>query len=229
MTIRLTPKQYKTLAKMAWLSERLAVGSELQESETVSQILALSKLIYEKAGDFDAGDMFPAPGDARPAGPRIGADSRQNDKNETDGNAGISEGTRFTEAIESELFGILEWYEEYSFWDLLEDRLAMRDVSDDRTEAQWNWLPDSEKDRIYYKHLDFYYEEFAENGVMNLRLVAPDPDKPRIPYGWSEEGSAEPAARDTEEPDRPASPRGRQGKIIEFPGSPKAPPKKPRE
>ena len=227
MTLRLTPKQYRTLLKMAWMASRVSQGSELQDSDTITQILDLTDHLCTLAPQFDADDMFDRVEES--------ADTPE----EFRGGPPLPLTVRLKPDLEEELLSIIEWFEEFSFWDILEDRMAMRDISEERTEAQWNWLPEAEKDRIYDKYLDFYYEEFSEAGISNLRLVPPEPGKPRIPLGW---GDGSPSGAD---PASPAAPDGsvhspadksrRPAKIIEFPGGkggpdsgPGKPPKKPK-
>lgn len=206
MTIRLTPRQYRTLVKMAWLASRVAHGSEQHESDTVRSILELADTICNLAGDFQAEDMFepvPPNPDEEPA-PEFSVGGPE------------PLAVRLTEELEEEMAGIIEWFEEYSFWEILEDRLAMRDISEERSEAQWNWLPDSEKDRLYNQFVDFYFEEFAESGLASLRLVPPQPGDGPKPEPWSGAPAPEPE---------------RGGKIIDFPkgGRPDGKPgKKPR-
>ena len=210
MTLRLTPKQYRSLVKMAWIASRVAQGSELQESESVDQIMEVTDLLCTAAPDFAAEDMFDtvaeteAPVEFRVAEPTALV-------------------VRLKPEIEEELQSMIEWFEEFSFWDVLEDRLAMRDISEERTEAQWNWLPDAEKDRIYDKYLDYYFEEFSENGISNLQLVPPEPGKPRIPLGWGEGSPADPASPHQAPGDKVKRP----AKIIEFPGGDRSGPGKP--
>jgi hypothetical protein len=229
MTLRLTPKQYKTLIKMAWIASRVSQGSEQQESDTVEQILQLTDHLCTAAADFGANDLF------------------ETVESQTDSGPAFSVGNpppltvRLKPELEDELLSIIEWFEEFSFWDILEDRLAMRDISEERTEAQWNWLPDAEKDRIYDKYQNYYFEEFSEAGIGNLRLVQPEPGKPRVPLGWgdgnADSGSDVGPSLATPGSHDPASPGRRPAKIIEFPGggpgSPRGPdgkpPKKPRE
>jgi len=223
MTIRLTPRQYRTLVKMAWLASRVAHGAEVTDSDTVTGILDLTDFLCNLAPSFGAEDMFETV--------TIPTDIVE----ESDFSVGTTPPVtvRLETSVEEELLSLVEWFEEYSFWEILEDRLAMRDISEERTEAQWNWLPDAEKDRIYNKYVDFYFEEFAETGVSSLRLIQPEPGTSPIPLGWGD-GSA------TSLPDSPTAEPGiekrlRSGKIIEFPGigrpvgSPDGkPPKKPR-
>ncbi len=209
MTLRLTPKQYKTLVKMAWISSRVAQGSEQPDSDTVENILQLTDHICSAAPDFDAEDLFEM------------VESTDNTGSDFSVGTPPPLSIRLNSAIESELLSIIEWFEEFSFWDVLEDRLAMRDIAEERSEAQWNWLPEAEKDRIYDKYLEYYFEAFSETGVASLRLVEPKPGQPRTPLGWSDGSSPEKPAPGTEPGHRPA-------KIIEFPGSSDGkPPKKP--
>jgi len=223
MTVRLTPRQYRTLVKMAWLASRVAHGAEISDSETVTGILDLTDFLCNLAPEFGAEDMF----ETVEIPTELLAESE------------FSVGTsppvtvRIESSVEEELLSIIEWFEEYSFWEILEDRLAMRDISEERTEAQWNWLPDAEKDRLYDKYVDFYFEEFAETGVSSLRLIQPEPGTSPIPLGW---GDGNPQQQ-TETPDSENGPekRPRSGKIIEFPGVSRPggapdgkPPKKPR-
>jgi hypothetical protein len=218
MTLRLTPKQYKTLVKMAWISSRVVQGSEQQDSETVEQILEMTDHLCTVAPDFGAEDFF---------------ESVEAEEEEPSFSVGAPPPltVRLQADVEDELMALIEWFEEFSFWDILEDRLAMRDISEERTEAQWNWLPDAEKDRIYDKYLNFYFEEFSEHGISSLRLVQPEPGKPVVPLGWGEgAGPAAPAGHGPSESGR------RPGKIIEFPGGGPGgtrgpdgkPPKKPK-
>lgn len=206
MTMRLTPKQYRTLVKMAWIASRVAHGSELTESETVESILDLTDQICNLAPDFAAEDLFET---VEP--PEVSQSKEE-----------FSVGTpppitvRLESSTEEELMSIIEWFEEYSFWEILEDRLAMRDISEERTEAQWNWLPDAEKDRLYNKYVDYYFEEFAETGISTLRLIPLAPGKSAIPLGWGDGSTMVTQAKDAE---RGTEKRARSSKIIEFPGS----------
>ncbi len=207
MTLRLTPRQYKALLRMAWLSQRICAGSELHEGESVIGIHELSSQLYAMAEEFGAADAL---GPNALSGPA---------KNDTEESMFASELPGILKPeIEEELASIVEWYEEYSFWELLEDRMAMRDIAEQRSEAQWNWLPESEKDKIYFDNINQYFEDFAENGINNLRLQ-PDfvVERPFYVGQDGDQNSNESASKD-QRPGKSSTTSSRKAKIIEFPG-----------
>jgi len=73
-------------------------------------------------------------------------------------------------STELELSDLCGAYEEYKFWDRLEQMLAYRDLTENRSFEQWNWLPESEKQRLYNSMLDKYDDEFTFCGLQNLYL-----------------------------------------------------------
>jgi hypothetical protein len=194
MTIRLTPNQYRTLIRSVFLARTVVDRAELQDDTAARDIRALMETVQAAAPAFEAEAMF-------------------------DGDPG--QGAALVAGEQDSLLSILEWYEEYGFWDILEERLAMRDITEERSEAQWHWLPDAEKDKIYEQHLDYYFAEFAERGIINLRLVPPDPDAPPLAPWVPHFGDA---------PGDGGGPGGSAGgKIIEFPGKRARKPEEPQE
>lgn len=192
MTLRLTPNQYRTLVRALFIAKKVIDGSELQDDSPAKDMKSLISTVHEAADSFDATSLF----EGNPA-----------------------DGGVLARIEQDSLSAIAEWYEEFAFWDILEERLAMRDLAEERTEAQWNWLPENEKNAIYDKHLDYYFEEFATNGVQNLRISAEKPGnkttEPWIP-------SFDPADLDPADPQSKSTSGG--NKIIEFPGKPKRKP-----
>lgn len=187
MTLRLTPTQFRTLVRSLFIAKRVVDGAELQDDTPSADMKSLITAVHGAAGDFDSLSLF-----------------------ESD----PLEGGSLIQPEQESLGAIADWYDEFAFWDILEERLAMRDIARERTEAQWNWLPEAERNKIYDQHMDFYYEEFATNGVLNLRLVPPSDEDAAVPP-WTPqfqtENEGEPEAKGT-------------GKILEFPSKPKRKP-----
>lgn len=190
MTLRLTPNQYRTLVRALFIARKVLDGSELQDDTPARDMKSLITTVHEAAEAFGSQAMF----EGNPA-----------------------DGGVLVQVEQDSLTAITEWYEEFAFWDILEERLAMRDIADERTEAQWTWLPEAEKNAIYDKYLDFYFDEFAANGVQNLRIGPADPERKHLPP-WMPTFENE----DLAPPDPPAP--GGGSKIIEFPGRPKRKP-----
>lgn len=182
MTLRLTPGEFRTLLRCMFLARTVVDGAGLDDDTASRDVAALQTTIHAAAANFGAEAMF----DGDPA-----------------------KGAKLHKEEEDTLFSILDWYEDTGFWDNLEERLAMRDIAETITQAQWHWMSNEEKDKLFNETVEVYYNEFSDLGIDNLRLVPPDPDKVMLPP-WSE--NFDPA-----NPDTPA-PAGAGGKIIEFPG-----------
>lgn len=204
MTLRLTPNQYKSLMKMAWLANYVAKASEIQDSETAKEIVAMAQIVIAKAPEFGAEEMLSD--ELRGLAPVRQIESEPGET--------IMPGL-YRPEIEEDLANILEWFEEFSFWELLEDRLSMRDISEERSEAQWNWLPDTEKDRLYYQHMNFYFEEFSENGLANLHITPSDPEKAKKSASWQGDDEMKTSPKERQAPVKDKGPT-----IIQFPGKP---------
>lgn len=143
MQVELTPKQYVILMKLVYLGNWL-VNSFRSEEEQLSEFNEVEELVYAQAGPLAEETGF----------------SRDED------------GRFFpSAALEDELMGFVDDYEEDCFWEHLAQRLAYRDLAEEIGEEAIEMMPARERDEVLARYEERYRREFEEFGLDNLRLV----------------------------------------------------------
>lgn len=150
MKINITKKQYQDLIMMSQLSEWVlgilgdtVADDEVDYKELSNRNEELEKYLLGFAGEFDMGDKI---------------DNYKDDI--------------FLDEDESEKYHeIISDYDDYVFWNELENRLARRDFFRTITEAEkkeaeeTGWLPER-----FREIEEKYRKEFEENGVENFEI-----------------------------------------------------------
>lgn len=215
MTLRLTPREYRALLRMAWIARR-TIALSAQESQNIDDMVRLGESIQAQAETFGAADILPQ----TPAVSALPGSTLEESLGFVAPNGGEDPLMALPalpgllrEEVEIELSDICGWQDEYQFWDRLEQMLSFRDITERFTMEEWDWLPDSGKEENYNEILDSYTTEFSTNGIARLRINTedrPESDSPQFKTFSPPPGSG----------------RRSEGKIISFPHhSPKGKPK----
>jgi len=72
------------------------------------------------------------------------------------------------------IMGVIDTFENESFWQELIFMLAERDMMDKLSEEEYRKLDLIERIKLETEHEEPYHEEFAKNGIRNLRILSSD-------------------------------------------------------
>ncbi len=141
MQIDATPEQFRKLLTLVFLGEWVVNGSLIDE-DARKALENVADEIYSLAPQFQASDWV----------------EFCNECQSYHGN----------EAMENELFPLVDQYDEETFWDVLSHHLAYRDIMVGSDEDKP--LPAS-KEMQLWRRKEQYDEEFRKHGLGNVRLV----------------------------------------------------------
>lgn len=147
MDITLTPQQYESLLKLAYLGHWMANGVKT-ESEREEKYEEIMQTLYAKAEGASCGNFV------------------EYDKKEKKFLA--------TKALDEVVTAIREEYDNEIFWDELIEKLALRDLLSMQEGKHWYGGDTQEIANIRSGIIKKYVDEFEQNSVNNLVLKTED-------------------------------------------------------
>jgi hypothetical protein len=153
MKINFTKKEYQTLVEMLLVADWVITGHEEEERETTKPYKELRKKVLSHHKEMGMADAFEY--------------SPEHDE--------------YFETAAYEANGphmrFIDEYDEQVFWEELATRLAHRDIAAEETLSVKEPLGETELTKKLVELIARYEEEFAENGLDNIRFV---PDALRV-------------------------------------------------
>ena len=153
MKINFTKKEYQTLVEMLLVADWVITGHEEEEREATKPYKELRKKVLSQHKEMGMEDAFEY-------------SPEHDDYFET---AAYEE--------EAPHMRFIDEYDEQVFWIDLANRLAHRDLAAEETLSVKEPLGEKERTKKFFELTGRYEEEFAENGLANVRLVL---DTPRV-------------------------------------------------
>ena len=147
MKMNFTKKEYQTLVEMLLAADWVMTGHEDEEREETKPYRELRKMVLSHYTEMGMAESFEY-------------SEKENEYFETAAYEASAPHMRFIEA-----------YNEQVFWEELASRLAARDLAAEATLGVEGSRSEEEWATRVFEVNDRYEEEFAENGLANLRLL----------------------------------------------------------
>ncbi len=147
MKIEFNENELKSLAKLIYLADFVVdMGSDELAEDDYDNFQVVIDKIYRTINNSPLREMVePVAGDEYEASEALLSDPGLN--------------------------GIIENYENTSFWDRLVEMLAMRDIVEKMEWDEFNNLKPAQRAAIIDEQVKKYFQEFEEHGVNRLRIV----------------------------------------------------------